>query len=102
MNKKAVFLLCALLFFCITLSVEILYIKSKYSITNLSILHKNIFTAKIGLGDLAISTEATYIRHRTLGNIFDIYKDSPSLREYFVSTYAISDSKIINKRNNEK
>ncbi len=46
------------------------------------------------LSDLAISTEATYIRHRSLSDIFSIYKDDGSLREYFTSTYAISHSHL--------
>ena len=51
---------------------------------------KREFLKLSGLPDLAISTEATYIRHRSLSNVGTIYKDDGSLREYFPSTYAIS------------
>ncbi|MCK9473120.1 MAG: hypothetical protein WCY85_06060 [Sulfurimonas sp.] len=55
------------------------------------------------LPDLAISTEATYVRHRSLSDLFSIYKDDGSLREYFASTYIFSHSNIINlKSTNEK
>lgn len=55
------------------------------------------FVAIGGLPDLAISTEATFIRHRSMSEVFSIYKDDGSLREYFPSTYAYSHSHIINK-----
>ncbi|WP_324172861.1 hypothetical protein [Sulfurimonas sp.] len=62
---------------------------------------KNGFVALVGLGDLAISTEATYVRHRSMSTIFSIYKDDGSLREYFPSTYTYSHSHIINRSGNE-
>ena len=52
------------------------------------------FVKLTGLPDLAISTEANYVRHRTLSDIFSIYKDDGSLREYFPSTFIISHSHI--------
>ncbi|WP_294884216.1 MULTISPECIES: hypothetical protein [unclassified Sulfurimonas] len=59
---------------------------------------KNDFTKVVGLPDLAISTEASFIRHRTMSNLFSIYKDDPSLREYFPSTYTYTHSHIINQK----
>jgi hypothetical protein len=60
------------------------------------------FVAISGLSDLAISTEATFIRHRSMSDMFSIYKDDGSLREYFPSTYAYSHSHIINGNTNAK
>ena len=54
------------------------------------------------LPDLAISTEATYVRHRSMSDLFSIYKDDGSLREYFPSTYVYSHSHIINGARSEK
>lgn len=59
---------------------------------------KTTFVKLIGLPDLAISTEATYVRHRSMSDMFSIYKDDASLREYFPSTFAYSHSHIINKK----
>jgi len=47
--------------------------------------------SSIGLSDLSISTEANYIRHRSLATIFDIYKDDPDIRVYFPSTFTINE-----------
>ncbi|EDZ62024.1 hypothetical protein SMGD1_0036 [Sulfurimonas gotlandica GD1] len=60
------------------------------------------FVSISGLPDLAISTEATFIRHRSMSDMFSIYKDDGSLREYFPSTYAYSHSHIINGQTNAK
>ncbi|MBU1658968.1 hypothetical protein KKG72_07965 [bacterium] len=74
-----------------------LYLSSQKGINTKMLEKKMAFVALSGLPDLAISTEATYIRHRSLSDIFSIYKDDGSLREYFPSTYTISHSHIINK-----
>ena len=58
---------------------------------------KEEFVILSGLPDLAISTEATFVRHRSMSDMFSIYKDDGSLREYFPSTYAYSHSHTINK-----
>jgi len=82
--------------------VEVLYINATRSLSP-EILEKKITFVKLStLPDLAISTEATYIRHRSLSTVFSIYKDDGSLREYFPSSYAISHSHIINRAKNEK
>ena len=62
------------------------------------------FVSLVKLPDLAISTEATYVRHRSLSDLGAIYKDDGTLREYFPSTYAISHSHTINpkKKTDEK
>lgn len=59
---------------------------------------KEAFVKLTGLPDMAISTEASYVRHRSLSELFSIYKDDGSLREYFPSTYVYSHSHIINKK----
>jgi len=87
------------LIFSISLVIfEILYLNYKNPITQEILNKKNSFISLVQLPDLAISTEATYIRHRSLGTVFSIYKDDGTLREYFPSSYAISHSHIINKR----
>ena len=90
-----------LFFLIVTISLvifEILYLNYKNPITKEILSKKNSFISLVKLPDLAISTEATYIRHRSLGTVFSIYKDDGTLREYFPSSYAISYSHIINKR----
>jgi hypothetical protein len=44
----------------------------------------------VKLPDLAISTEANFIRHRSLATFFDIYKDDADIRVYFPSSFSIN------------
>ena len=105
MNKKTIYLSYIFVFLFSAIGVEGVYLSSTKSMTSEMRDKKNIFVGLVGLPDLAISTEATYIRHRSMSDMFSIYKDDPTLREYFPSTYAISYSHIINphaKSYNEK
>ncbi len=45
----------------------------------------------IGLPDLALSTEARYIRHRSLSDLHSLFSEEGTLPEYFPSafTYAL-------------
>jgi len=97
MNRKShrlfyIFLLVLFLF-----AVEITYLWQTKSITAQQKLDKKQFVNLVGLPDLAIATESFYIRHRTLSDIFSIYSDDPSLREYFPTTFVYSHSHIINQ-----
>lgn len=77
--------------FLITLFViQIIYLKDNYSISSQSIKMKNNFVKLTTLPDLAVSTEAIFTRNRSLSGIFSVYKDDPSLREYFPSTFTYS------------
>jgi hypothetical protein len=60
-------------------------------------IKKEQFVSLSGLPDLAIVTESFAIRHRTLSDLFSIYSDDPTLREYFPSSFAYSHSHIINQ-----
>lgn len=111
MNKKSRYLSYIFLFIFSLIAVEVLYIESAKSMSSDLLKKKTAFVELVGLPDLAISTEATYVRHRSVSDIFSIYKDDGTLREYFPSTYAISHSHATNlhatnphviKKNNEK
>lgn len=54
---------------------------------------KNEFVKITLLPDLALSNEASFVRHRSLSDFFSSHKDDGSLREYFASTYIYSESK---------
>jgi len=92
MEAKAIIFLFLSLF--LILFVEVFYIAYTKTLSEKDLVDKKRFVLLSALPDLAISTEATYIRHRTLSNVFDIYKDDPILREYMLSTYSISYSHI--------
>lgn len=52
-----------------------------------AIQNKVNFTRIVGLPDLSVVSEARYVRHRSLSDIFSFFGDSPSLSEYFPSTF---------------
>jgi hypothetical protein len=103
MNKKTIYLFYAYLFMISLILVEFIYLNANKTATQKKQDQKSKFVSLVGLSDLAISTEATFIRHRSISDLFSIYRDDPTLREYFTSSYTISNSGIINQRNkNEK
>lgn len=90
--KKAKILIYSFSFLTIALIFELLYLKANKNLSQDQIRLKKEFVSLTKLPDLAISTEATFIRHRSLASIFDIYKDDGTLREYFPSSFVIMDS----------
>ncbi len=90
------------LFLISLLILESLYLSATKTMSPEMLSKRKDFVALSGLPDLAISTEATYVRHRSMSDMFSIYKDDGSLREYFPSTYAYSHSHIINGYDNAK
>lgn len=98
MNKKSKFIFFAFVVLSLVLFVETSYIYLSKSMTSSIKNSKLNFINIVELPDLAISTEASYVRHRSLSSMDSIFKDDGSLREYFVSTYAFSHSHIINKK----
>ncbi|MCD4667552.1 MAG: hypothetical protein K8R44_03010 [Sulfurimonas sp.] len=111
MNKKSYYLSYIFLVLFTLIAIETLYLMSVKSMSSDLLKKKTAFVELVGLPDLAISTEATYVRHRSVSDMFSIYKDDGTLREYFPSTYAISHSYTMNlhstnphaiKKNNEK
>ncbi|WP_373070190.1 hypothetical protein [Sulfurimonas sp.] len=95
--KKAKIVIYSFSFLTIALVLELLYLNTTQNISNDQIKLKKEFVSLIQLPDLAISTEATFIRHRSLSTTFDIYKDDGVLREYFPSSFVIMNSKIGSK-----
>jgi len=91
-TPKLLFSLFALLTF---FTFETFYIFSSKSLDSEGLEKRKEFVSIVALPDLAISTEATFIRHRSMSDLFSIYKDDGSLREYFVSTYTYSHSHIL-------
>lgn len=63
------------------------YFKRHSSLNVQSIAQKKSLVSLIGLPDLALVTEAHYVRHRSLSDAFSFFADSPELLEYFPSTF---------------
>ena len=77
--------------------VQLFYLQQTRSINSIQQTKKEQFVTLAGLPDLALVTETSSIRHRTLSDLFSIYRDDANLREYFPSTFSYSHSHILNK-----
>lgn len=97
MTRKTLFVFYSFLLLCVIFAMEIFYLKNQKEASEYAVAAKKEFVLIVGLPDLAISTEATYIRHKSLSDFFSIYKDDPTLRDYFVSSFAFSESKSQNE-----
>jgi len=97
MNKKSkiTFYLFSLL--SVVLIVQIAYLSSSKSMSADTKEKKVLFVGLTGLPDLAFSSKSSFIRHRSLSMISDIYSLDGCLREYDSATYAISNSKIVSR-----
>ncbi|MCK5293507.1 MAG: hypothetical protein KAJ49_02565 [Arcobacteraceae bacterium] len=73
-----------------------IYLLNTKSMTDDILNQKLTFVKIIGLPDLAIATEASYTRHRSLANIFSIYQDDGNLREYFPTSFVYNHSTLVN------
>lgn len=96
MNKKSKYFFIIFSSTMIFLAFELIYLYNFKNYSNKVLQEKNSFVSVTSLPDLAISTEAMFIRHRSLSDIFSIFKESPELREYFPTTFIYSNSNILN------
>jgi len=97
MNRKSYLLFYIFWVIIALFGIEIFYLSQTKTITPSQKAKKNSFVELSGLPDLAIVTESFFVRHRTMSDMFSIYRDDPMLREYFPSSFAYSHSHIINQ-----
>ena len=90
MNKKTKYFFIFTFLLFISFASVVSYIVNYERATKDMLNNKAIFVSLVGLPDLAISTEAGYIRHRSLSDIKSVFTDGPEHLEYFTSTFAIS------------
>ena len=100
MNKKSLYLFYSFLALFSILLVEFAYLG--LSVDENAKKSKQIFVSVVGLPDLALMSESYETRHRSLSNVFDIYSTDASLREYTISSYAVSHSNIQNKKSSNE
>ncbi len=99
MTKKSFYLFYIIGGLLSVFIIQAIYIANTKSMTSQTLNKKLLFVKMSGLPDLAISTEASYVRHRSLSDMFSIYKDDGNLREYFPSTFTYNHSTLINNQN---
>ena len=97
MNRKSHLLFYIFVGVILFLIVELIYLQQSKSMSLKQQEKKEQFVTIAGLPDLAIVTETSTVRHRSMSDLFSIYRDDATLREYFPSTFVYSHSDIINK-----
>jgi hypothetical protein len=71
----------------VTLAAQVLYFTHSRSLNEKNLTCKKSFVSLVGLPDLALVSEAHFIRHRSLSDTFAPFSDGPELLEYFPSTF---------------
>jgi hypothetical protein len=94
MNKKTKYLFTFFATFTVLFSIVIVVLNTKFTQENSTKVKKDIFVQTVGLPDLAISTEARYIRHRSLSDINSVFSEGPEHMEYAPSTFSTYLGKI--------
>ncbi|MEA3498540.1 MAG: hypothetical protein U9R16_05715 [Campylobacterota bacterium] len=94
MNKKTKYLFGFMVVILTTFSGVIILLNSASTQQNKIKYKKDIFVQTVGLPDLAISTEANYIRHRSLSDIYSVFQYGPEHTEFTPSSFSIYLGKI--------
>ncbi|MDD2789455.1 MAG: hypothetical protein PHU40_02190 [Sulfurimonas sp.] len=90
MNKKSKVTLGIFAFLVFFILLESIYLINNKKMDAEKLEKKIAFVSLVGLPDLAFSSQDSYIRHRSLSDVFSIYKDDSSLREYSKAAFVIS------------
>ena len=90
-NKSSKIALSLMVVLSIFTIAQIIYLNNQEK----HIDKKRLFVKTIGLPDFAISTEAKYIRHRSLTSIGEIFSENPESIEYFPTTFAYAPSPLL-------
>jgi len=88
MNKKTKYLFIFLSSLIILFSAILIVLNTTFTQKIETKQKKDLFVQTVGLPDLAISTEARYIRHRSLSDINSIFQDGPEHIEFAPSTFS--------------
>lgn len=66
---------------------QVVYLSQTRSLDAQALMKKEHISAWVGLPDLALVSEAHYVRHRSMSDLFSYFNESPELLEYFPSTF---------------
>ena len=94
MNRHLKFLYFFIIFLSVFLAGEGIIISKK--ITDIKAKKESV--KLISMPDLSISTEAHFIRHRSLTDMFEVFGLGPSLLPYFPSEYIYSPPPYLNAK----
>ena len=94
MKKKSYYLFVLLSCLSILFISITLYLNTYKSMSMMQYNNKNQYVKLTSLPDLALSTQSSYIRHRSLTDVFSIYQYDGALSEYDITSFTYSLSKI--------
>ena len=95
MIEKSFLLFYTVAFLVIVSLMQVLYLSNYNSMTEEDKKQKISFIKTVGLPDLALCTNCSYIRHRSLANIADIYSGVSQLREYSKLSFSYNHSTLL-------
>ncbi len=75
---------------------ELFYFNYKSDSIETIIIQKQKVVSIIGLPDLAFSTEAVWLRHRSIRNVFSVFPEDGSLLDYYPASFVYATGKISN------
>ncbi len=81
----------------VVMGLEFFYFQAYHSPNNVDTKRHAAFTRVLGLPDVALVSEAHSVRHRSLASTFSLFSESPSLLEYFPSTFVYAYSPTVKK-----
>jgi len=76
---------------------ELFYFNYKSENIEKLIIQKQKAVSIIGLPDLALATEAVWLRHRSIGNVFSIFPEDGSLLDYYPASFVYKTGTLSNK-----
>ena len=85
--RSRLFLLAFFCALCVTTMGQLFYFSYTLAPSKAQIEAKERLSGLVGLPDLALVSEAHYVRHRSLSDTFSYFNESPELLEYFPSTF---------------
>ena len=71
---------------------ELIYFGTFGTASAMDTTSKRSFVKLTGLPDLAVATEARFIRFRTLADIYSPFNEGPELLDYFPATFTYAPS----------
>ena len=95
MNTKAVLMLSSLVMVSTLFVLEIFSILDRSKEETARLLVKKQAVEIIQLPDLALTSEATWLRHRSLSSIFYIFPDDGALLDYYPSSFTLSMTNVV-------
>jgi len=76
--------------------VELFYFDYKSNNIETLIVQKQKAVSIIGLPDLSLATEAVWLRHRSIGNVFSVFPEDGSLLDYYPASFVYNTGAINN------